>query len=91
MLGRIINELLATKAHARIRAVDFGESFGPLVDVLHGRHLRFAVGTDRTINVWDYDGLERGELPDEVHVAFVVGDLLQLARVPANDSLAEDL
>ncbi len=91
MLGRIINDLLATKAHARIRAVDFGESFGPLVDVLQGRHLRFAVGTDRTINVWDYDGLERGELPDEVQVAFVVGDLLQLARVPAHDSLAEDI
>ena len=42
---------MVTKAHARVRAVDFGESFGPLVDVLHGRHLRFAVGTDRTINV----------------------------------------
>jgi hypothetical protein len=30
-------------------------------------------------------------LPDEVQVGFVVGDLLQLARVPAEDSLAEDI
>ncbi len=91
LLGRIINDVLATKAHARVRAVDFGESFGPLVDLLEGRHLRFEAGTDRTINVWDYDGLESGQLPDEVQVGFVVGDLMQLARVPADDSLAEDI
>ncbi len=69
LLGRFINDVLATKAHARVRAVDFGESFGPLVDVLGGRHLRFEIGTDRTINVWDYEGLESGELPDEVQSA----------------------
>jgi hypothetical protein len=91
LIGRIINDVLATKAHACVRAVDFGESFGPLVDVLHGRHLRFETGSDRTINVWDYEGLERGELPDEVQVAFVIGDLMQLARVPAHDTLAEDV
>jgi hypothetical protein len=91
MLARIICDVLACKAHARVRAVDFGESFGPLVDVLGGRHLRFEVGTDKTINVWDYEVLERGELPDEVQVGFVVGDLMQLARVPAGDALAEDI
>jgi hypothetical protein len=91
LLGRIINDVLATKARARVRAVDFGESFGPLVDVLEGRHLRFEAGTDRTINAWDYEGLARGEMPDEVQVGFVVGDLMQLARVPAGDTLAEDI
>ncbi len=91
LLGQLINDVLATKAHARVRAVDFGESFGPLVDVLGGRHLRFQPGTDKTINAWDYEGLERGEMPDEVQVGFVVGDLMQLARVPADDTLAEDI
>lgn len=91
LLGRISNDVLATKAHSCVRAVDFGESFAPLVDVLNGRHLRFHPGTAQTINVWDYDGLERGALPDEVQIGFVVGDLLQLARVPANDTLAEDI
>lgn len=91
LLGRIINDVLACKACARVRAVDFGESFGPLVDVLVGRHLRFEAGTEKTINVWDCDGLESGILPDEVQVGFVVGDLLPFARVPAEDSLAEDI
>lgn len=91
LLARMVCDVLACKATARVRAVDFGESFGPLVDVLDGRHLRFEAGTDKTINVWDYDGLERGEMPDEVQVGFVVGDLMQLARVAANDALAEDI
>lgn len=91
LLGRLINDVLATKAHACVRTVDFGESFGPLVDVLGGRHLRFQPGTDRTINVWDYDGLENGEPPDETQVGFVVGDLMQLARVSPDDTLAEDI
>ena len=46
---RIINDILATKAHVRVRAVDYGKSLAPLVDVLHGRYLRFDQGT-RTIN-----------------------------------------
>lgn len=91
LLGRIINDVLATKARACVRAVDFGESFAPLVDVLNGRHLRFVIGSERTINTWDYEGLELGILPDEVQVGFVVGDLMQLARVPEHDSLAEDV
>jgi len=91
LLARLIGDVLACKAHACARAVDFGESFGPLVDVLGGRHLRFEVGADKTINVWDYEGLERGELPDEVQVGFVVGDLMQLARIHVEDSLAEDI
>jgi hypothetical protein len=86
-----MGDILASKAHARVRAVDFGESFAPLVDTLKGRHLRFDVGSDRTINVFDYDGIERGELPDEVQVSFVVGDLMQLARVPDADTIAEDI
>jgi hypothetical protein len=57
--------------------------------MLGGRHLRFHPGADRTINAWDYGGLENGEMPDEVQVGFVVGDLMQLARVPADDTLAD--
>src|SRR5262249_21908098 len=91
LLGRIINDVLAAKARARVRAVDFGESFGPLVDVLGGRHLRLGRATARTSTVWDSNGLKRGELPDEVRVFFVVGDLIHRARVPADDTLAEDI
>lgn len=91
LLARMICDVLACKANAHVRAVDFGESFGPLVDVLGGRHLRFEAGADKTVNVWDYEGLERGEMPDEVQIGFVVGDLMQLARVPASDALAEDI
>ena len=96
-LGRIINDVLATKRSARVRAIDFGESFAPLVDTLEGRHLRFDLSEERTINVFDYDDLgqfdEKGEpfMPDDIQIAYVVGDLMQLARVPENDTIAEDI
>jgi hypothetical protein len=88
LMCRIINDILATKAHVRVRAVDYGKSLAPLVDVLHGRYLRFDQGT-RTINTWDYPGLERGDMPDDLQKAFVVADLMHLAR--ANDTIAEDI
>ncbi len=91
LMARTITDVLGSRKGARVRAVDFGESLGPLVDVLKGRHLRFNVNETRTINVWDYDGLEKGEPPDEVQIGFVVGDLMQLAQARETDSLAEDI
>jgi len=88
LMCRIINDVLATKAHVRVRAVDYGKSLAPLVEVLHGRYLRFDHGT-RTINTWDYPGLEQGEMPDDLQKTFVVADLMHLAR--ANDTIAEDI
>ena len=85
---RIINDVLASKAHVRVRAVDYGKSLAPLVEVLRGRYLRFDQGT-KTINTWDYPGLENGEMPDELQRTFVVADLMHLAR--ANDTIAEDI
>ncbi len=91
MMARMINDVLATLPEARVRAVDFGESLGPHVDVVNGRHLRFNTGDPRTINIWDYPGLESGELPDETQIALVVMDAMRLARVKSDDSIAEDI
>ena len=94
LLGRLITGVLGTRAGAGVRAVDFGESLGPLVDVLGGRHWRFHTdhgGEARPLNIWDYEGLEEGAMPDETQLALVVGDLMQLARAGDTDSLAEDV
>ena len=81
MMARIINDVLATLPEARVRTVDFGESLAPHVDVTRGRHLRFSLEDTRTINIWDYPGLELGEAPDETQIALVVMDAMRLARV----------
>lgn len=91
MMARIINDVLATLPEARVRAVDFGESLAPHVDVTRGRHLRFSLEDTRTINIWDYPGLELGEMPDETQIALVVMDAMRLARVKPDDSIAEDI
>jgi hypothetical protein len=90
-MARVINDVLGTLPEARVRAVDFGESLGPHVDVTGGRHLRFNIEDRRTINVWDYPGLELGEMPDETQIALVVMDAMKLARVKPDDNVAEDI
>ena len=85
---RIINDVLATKAQVRVRAVDYGKSLAPLVEVLQGRYLRFDQGS-RTINTWDYPGLEQGVMPDDLQKTFVVTDLMHLSR--STDTVAEDI
>jgi hypothetical protein len=90
-MARIINDSLATLPEARVRAVDFGESLGPHVDVTGGRHLRFNIEDRRTINIWDFPGLELGETPDETQIALVVMDAMKLARVKPDDNVAEDI
>lgn len=88
LMCRIINDVLATKANVRVRAVDYGKSLAPLVEVLNGRYLRFDEGT-RTINTWDYPGLQFGEMPNDLQKAFVVADLMHLSR--STDTIAEDI
>lgn len=85
LIGKMITDILATKPGASVVAMDFGETFGPLCAVLEGRQIRF-VPTDnlediKTINIWDYEGLESGLPPTEAQIALVTGDLLNLAGV----------
>jgi hypothetical protein len=89
---RIILDVLASKPHARVRAVDYGKSLEPLVEVLEGRYLRFDQvpgQAPRTINTWDYPGLELGVMPDDIQISFVVADLMHLARV--EDTVSENI
>jgi hypothetical protein len=90
-MEQVACDVLATMKRARVRAIDRGESFGPLVEVLGGRHIRFVPGDVRTINAWDFEGLDRGELPDDVQVTLVVEDIKKLARIDDADLLAESI
>jgi hypothetical protein len=91
MMARMINDVLASLPEARVRAVDFGGSLAPHVDITRGRHLRFSIEDTRTINIWDYPGLEHGEMPNETEIALVVIDAMKLARVKPDDNIAEDI
>jgi hypothetical protein len=89
---RMITDVLATKTNARVRAIDYGKSLEPLVEVLEGRYLRFdhVDGQPaRTINTWDYPGLEHGIMPDDLQISFVVSDLMHLART--EDTVCENI
>jgi hypothetical protein len=91
LLCEIITNALATVKKLRVRAVDYGNSLEPLVSALGGRHLTFDPKHKRTINIWDYAGLEQGGMPSELQIWYVVQDAMQLARIGASDTFAEDI
>lgn len=80
-MGRCILDTLSELPDAHAIAADFGESFGPMVDILGGRHMRFVPNSGETINIWDYEGLEQGVAPDDVQIELVLGEMLRLARI----------
>ena len=77
-IGKLASDVLACIPEASVVALDFGETYGPLVQALGGRQFRFVPGEEQTINIWDYEGLGEGSPPDDTQIALVVGDLLHL-------------
>jgi hypothetical protein len=86
-VSKIIADILAHVPNARVQACDFGESLRPMVELLGGRHLRFVPNEVKTINIWDYPGLEYGIFPDQEQVDMVIEDTLILLQY---DPLAAD-
>ncbi len=89
--GGIINDCLAHIPDLDVAAIDYYRSLGPLVDLLHGRHIRFDEGNARPINSWYYPGLSRGEYPDKIQLAYVQGDIRILAGVDAKDAISKSI
>lgn len=81
LMQELIMDVLAKLPFAQVNACDYGESMRPMVEMFGGRHLRFTLDEVRTINIWDYDGLEDGEPPDEAQINLVVEDTLILLRI----------
>lgn len=89
LLGRFANDILARVPFSSVIGCDFNDGLGALVEYNEGRNLRFSFEEERTINVWDYPGLEEGIMPDEEQMAVVVAELMLLARRDDNDVIAE--
>jgi hypothetical protein len=91
LMAQLACDILASLRDASVNAIDIGETLLPLVSVLGGRYIRPQPDEIRAINIWSYEGLRDGELPDDVQKALVVGDLKMLARVQDDDKTAEDI
>lgn len=74
----IICGVLASVPRARVIACDYGGSLAPLVNLFEGRYFRFSEKDRRTINVWDYNGLENAEAPTDEQIELVVKDTMIL-------------
>ena len=90
LAAELISGFLATVPNARVRACDYGGSLAPLVNLFNGRYFRFAEKDQRTINVWDYDGLENCVAPDDEQIELVVKDTLILMGVDERTEIGRD-
>ena len=91
LMAQLACDILASLREASVSAIDIGETLLPLVTVLGGRYIRPRPDEVRAINIWSYEDLKDGEMPDDIQKALVVGDLKMLARVTNEDKTAEDI
>lgn len=83
-IGKCVKDILGSVEHASAIAMDFGETYGPLVEVLGGRQFRFVPDEKKALNIWSYPYLEKGIEPSEAQIALVVGDLLLIAGIKSD-------
>ena len=78
MMAQLALDVLASYADARVVTCDPGSSYGPLVELLKGRHLSF--NDQKPVNIWDYPELKEAEAPAGAQIALVIGYLQLLTR-----------
>ena len=81
LAAELISGFLSKVESSRVRACDYGGSLAPLVNLFNGRYFRFSDKDRRTINVWDYDGLETQTAPGDEQIELVVKDTLILLGI----------
>ncbi len=90
LAAELISGFLASIPDARARCCDFGGSLAPLVNLFNGRYFRFSEKDPRTINVWDYDGLENQTPPGDEQIEMVVKDTLILLATGEHSEAGRD-
>jgi hypothetical protein len=88
LMTDIVCDALSEVPRAVAYVTAFGGDFAWLCRLIGGRLYRFVDGDPRAINIFDYPGLERGIMPSKTQVQLVVGFMLKLAHVRAEDDVA---
>lgn len=90
LAAELISGFLGKIPKARVRACDYGGSLAPLVNLFNGRYFRFSDKNPRTINVWDFDGLEQAQMPEDDQIELVVKDTLILLGADERTEVGKD-
>jgi hypothetical protein len=91
LVAMLCNDALASIADCQVSALDNGGSLAPWAEAIGARYLRLSPEDERTFNIYDYPGLERGEKPDEADIALIALDALLLGGYTTDDRDAADL
>ena len=84
---RIITDILASVGRVKVRAIDYKNSLKPMCKLFGGRHINFAESEPKSLNIWNYPGIETGQPASKRQSTFVLTDLLNLSRTPKDDTI----
>ncbi|MBA3442484.1 MAG: hypothetical protein H0T92_21725 [Pyrinomonadaceae bacterium] len=91
MLARIINDVLASKPDAVVKAVDIGGSLAPHARSVGARYFRFDINDPKGFNIFYYPELKDGGMATDEDLNLMVLDALLLASVKEGDDSAPDI
>lgn len=91
LIGKLIQDVLASIPRARVKAVDYREGLKPLTEVLGGRHIKLDPNTNKTLNIWFYPGFYEGMAPDDGQIGIVADFYMNLAGIQFTDNTAYDI
>lgn len=77
----IIEDILASIPETRVIGCEYGGSMRAMTEMLGERYLGFDPSDPKTINIWDYPGLENAEKPTAAQIDFVTEDTLILLSI----------
>lgn len=91
MVGRLINDSLASIPELRVVAADNGGSLAPHAETVGARYFRFNVNEPRGFNSFSYPGLADGAVASIADQNLITQDTLLLAGAPPDDDEARDV
>lgn len=83
----LITDIRAHRGQVKVRVMDYRYSFKPICRLFGGRHIEFDETDPKPINIWNYPGIENGNLPTKRQLAMVLTDILILSKTPKTDAI----
>lgn len=83
----LITDIRAHRGQVKVRVMDYRYSFKPICLLFGGRHIEFDETDPKPINIWNYPGIENGNLPTKRQLAMVLTDILILSKMPKTDAV----
>lgn len=86
----IVNDFLALTPNGSVNGVDYGGSLAPICEILEGKIFNFKPNVTKAVNIWDYSGIENGEMPTGEQINLVLMAYSILLGIEKDSQIGKD-